>query len=104
MHPSNTPASTQRRANCTPATAARLARDLMRLCLLMERRYPPYGKWLGCEVPPRPSGSGGAFARTAVGTRLSPVLTAALAATDWPTRERHLAQARSSRAGTTGSA
>ena len=27
--------------------AARLARDVMRLCLLMQRRYPPYSKWLG---------------------------------------------------------
>jgi hypothetical protein len=27
--------------------AARLARDLMRLRLLMRRRYPPYSKWLG---------------------------------------------------------
>lgn len=63
-------------------TAARLARDLMRLCLLMDRRYPPYGKWLGS-----------AFARTAAGPRLSPVLTAALAATDWHTRERHLVHA-----------
>lgn len=63
-------------------TAARLARDLMRLCLLMDRRYPPYGKWLGS-----------AFARTAAGPRLSPVLTAALATTDWHTRERHLAHA-----------
>lgn len=27
--------------------AARLARDVMRLCLLLARRYPPYGKWLG---------------------------------------------------------
>lgn len=27
--------------------AARLARDVMRLCLLLERRYPPYSKWLG---------------------------------------------------------
>ena len=26
---------------------ARLARDLMRLLLLMRRRYPPYSKWLG---------------------------------------------------------
>ncbi len=26
---------------------ARLVRDLMRLCLLLERRYPPYSKWLG---------------------------------------------------------
>ncbi|GIG92418.1 DUF4037 domain-containing protein [Plantactinospora endophytica] len=27
--------------------AARLVRDVMRLCLLLARRYPPYGKWLG---------------------------------------------------------
>ena len=27
--------------------AARLARDLMRLCLLLDRRYAPYSKWLG---------------------------------------------------------
>ncbi|MER7279429.1 DUF4037 domain-containing protein [Dactylosporangium sp. NPDC000244] len=27
--------------------AARLARDVMRLCLLLARRYPPYSKWLG---------------------------------------------------------
>ena len=27
--------------------AARLARDLMRLCFLLERRYAPYSKWLG---------------------------------------------------------
>lgn len=63
-------------------TAARLVRDLMRLCLLMDRRYPPYGKWLGS-----------AFARSRVGPRLTPDLTAALAATDWHTREQHLAHA-----------
>lgn len=28
-------------------TAARIVRDLMRLCLLFERQYAPYGKWLG---------------------------------------------------------
>ncbi|MEV6172791.1 DUF4037 domain-containing protein [Streptomyces sp. NPDC051954] len=60
---------------------ARLVRDLMRLCLLMDRRYPPYGKWLGS-----------AFARTHAAPHLTPVLTAALAATDWHTRERHLSR------------
>ncbi|MFE0254573.1 DUF4037 domain-containing protein [Streptomyces sp. NPDC059010] len=63
-------------------TAARLVRDLMRLCLLMDRRYPPYGKWLGSS-----------FARTAAAPRLTPVLTAALAATDWHAREQHLVHA-----------
>jgi Domain of unknown function (DUF4037) len=62
---------------------ARLARDLMRLWLLMHRRYPPYSKWLGT-----------AFARvsnetTALGTALS----VAVAATDWADRERHLCAA-----------
>jgi len=28
-------------------TAARLVRDMMRLALLLERRYAPYQKWLG---------------------------------------------------------
>ncbi|MET8682814.1 DUF4037 domain-containing protein [Streptomyces sp. NPDC004732] len=62
--------------------AARLVRDLMRLCLLMDRRYPPYSKWLGS-----------AFARTPQATALTPVLTEALAATDWHTREHHLTRA-----------
>ncbi|MFF4254101.1 DUF4037 domain-containing protein [Streptomyces sp. NPDC001663] len=62
--------------------AARLVRDLMRLCLLMDRRYPPYDKWLGS-----------AFARTSAGHHLTPVLTATLTATDWRTRDKHLNQA-----------
>ncbi|QRP44105.1 DUF4037 domain-containing protein [Amycolatopsis sp. FDAARGOS 1241] len=62
--------------------AARLVRDLMRLCLLMARRYPPYSKWLGS-----------AFARLPIAPTLTPHLTGALAATTWPTRETHLADA-----------
>ncbi|MFF7557020.1 DUF4037 domain-containing protein [Streptomyces olivaceus] len=62
--------------------AARLVRDLMRLCLLMDRRYPPYSKWLGS-----------AFARTPQAAALTPLLTAALAATDVRTREDALAGA-----------
>ncbi|MEU9449848.1 DUF4037 domain-containing protein [Streptomyces sp. NPDC048277] len=62
--------------------AGRLVRDLMRLCLLMDRRYPPYGKWLGS-----------AFVRTPAAPRLTSVLTAVLAATDWHARERHLVHA-----------
>ncbi|MFG2347021.1 DUF4037 domain-containing protein [Streptomyces phaeochromogenes] len=59
--------------------AGRLVRDVMRLCLLMDRRYPPYSKWLGS-----------AFARVPQASTLTPVLTAALAATDWHTREHRL--------------
>ncbi len=62
--------------------AARLVRDLMRLALLLERRYPPYAKWLGS-----------AFARLELADRLTPALRGALAATDYPTRERHLCDA-----------
>jgi Domain of unknown function (DUF4037) len=62
--------------------AARLARDLMRLCLLMDRRYPPYSKWLGT-----------AFARSPAGRPVAPHLAAALAARGWQAREPHLGQA-----------
>jgi hypothetical protein len=61
---------------------ARLARDLMRLFLLMRRCYPPYSKWLGT-----------AFARLPEAAALAPSLTAAVAATRWPDRQRHLARA-----------
>jgi hypothetical protein len=61
---------------------ARLVRDLMRLCLLMNRRYPPYSKWLGS-----------AFARLPAIDALRADLIATLAASDYPTRERHLAAA-----------
>ncbi len=62
--------------------AGRLARDLMRLCLLLSRRYAPYGKWLGS-----------AFGRLPVAARLAPSLRGALAAQDPAARERHLCDA-----------
>ncbi|MFD4695915.1 DUF4037 domain-containing protein [Streptomyces niveus] len=62
--------------------AGRLVRDLMRLCLLLERTYAPYSKWLGS-----------AFGRLAVADGLTPSLTGALAATEYPARERHLCDA-----------
>jgi len=62
--------------------AGRVARQLMRLCLLIDRVYPPYDKWLGS-----------AFARLPGATGLTSVLTKALAATEWHDRERHLMQA-----------
>jgi len=62
--------------------AARLVRDLMRLCLLMARRYPPYSKWLGS-----------AFAQLPAAAELTPLFTATLASTAWQERERHLGAA-----------
>lgn len=58
--------------------AGRLVRDLMRLCLLMERRYPPYSKWLGSAFGALP-------------VSLGSLLTAAI--TDSSGREEHLAAA-----------
>ncbi|MEU8379345.1 DUF4037 domain-containing protein [Streptosporangium sp. NPDC048865] len=58
---------------------ADLARDLMRLVLLTRRRYPPYAKWLGS-----------AFARLSGTAELGDSLSAAVAATGWRERERHL--------------
>jgi hypothetical protein len=62
--------------------AARLARDLMRLCFLLERRYPPYSKWLGT-----------AFSRLACSPQVGPQLSAALIAVTWQEREACLARA-----------
>jgi Domain of unknown function (DUF4037) len=60
----------------------RLARDLMRLGFLVERRYAPYGKWLGS-----------AFARLEMGAAVGRLLSDALAAADYPAREAALTAA-----------
>jgi hypothetical protein len=62
--------------------AARLARDLVRLCFLLERRYAPYGKWLGT-----------AFAALDAYAGVSPLLLRALSATSYPEREEALVEA-----------
>jgi hypothetical protein len=62
--------------------AARLVRDLMQLCFLMERQYAPYPKWFGTG-----------FGRLACSDQLTPVFADVLAATDWRTREKHLSAA-----------
>ena len=62
--------------------AGRQVRDVMRLCLLMARRYAPYSKWLGS-----------AFAQLPCAATLTPLLRSALAAVEWQTREEHLAAA-----------
>jgi hypothetical protein len=62
--------------------AARLARDVMRLALLLERRYVPYGKWLGS-----------AFARLDQADGLARHLEDAVHATALEPREAALAEA-----------
>ncbi|HKN00064.1 MAG TPA: DUF4037 domain-containing protein [Candidatus Binataceae bacterium] len=61
---------------------ARLVRDLMRLCLLMERRYAPYSKWLGT-----------AFVRLNCASELGLTLDGMLAAQSWPEGEEPLCAA-----------
>lgn len=60
----------------------RIARDLMRMCLLLSHRYPPYAKWLGT-----------AFTELPVAATLAPTLNRAVRATDWRQREAHLCRA-----------
>jgi hypothetical protein len=62
--------------------AARLVRDLMRLCFLQERRYAPYSKWFGT-----------AFAQLDAAAEIAPALERALAATDFAAREDALVEA-----------
>lgn len=62
--------------------AARLVRDIMRLCFLMERVYAPYPKWFGT-----------AFLRLASGKKIEPHLAAVLRSRTWQERQAHLVPA-----------
>ncbi len=62
--------------------AARLVRDLMRLCFLMERQYAPFIKWFGS-----------AFAQLKCAGNLLPTFTQVLEADSWQKREEYLATA-----------
>lgn len=61
---------------------SRLVRDLMHLCFLMERQFPPYPKWFGT-----------AFRQLECADRLYPALMGAQTAGDWQNRENHLVAA-----------
>jgi hypothetical protein len=61
---------------------ARLVRELMCLCFLIERQYAPYSKWFGT-----------AFARLNCATALAPIFERALNGADWREREQHLSAA-----------
>ena len=62
--------------------ASRLARDVMALCFLMEKRYAPYPKWFGS-----------AFQKLACAPHMSPHLERAQAAQTWQEREAALSEA-----------
>ena len=59
--------------------AARLVRDIMRLCFLMERKYSPYIKWFGS-----------AFAQLKSAEELLPTLLEVLKAESWQVRQDFL--------------
>ncbi|AVF02316.1 hypothetical protein C4375_00265 [Devosia sp. I507] len=62
--------------------AARMIHNIMRLALLLERRYAPYPKWLGS-----------AFSQLPCAVELAPLLERALSASDWRQREQHIMEA-----------
>jgi hypothetical protein len=62
--------------------AARLVKDLMRLCFLMERQYAPYIKWFGT-----------AFAQLDCAGQLDPLLMQVLEASTWEERQKPLCAA-----------
>ncbi|HPH96070.1 MAG TPA: DUF4037 domain-containing protein [Anaerolineaceae bacterium] len=62
--------------------AARLVRDLMRLCFLMDRQYAPYPKWFGTG-----------FAHLPIAAELAPLLRQTLHAKTWKKRQQALAPA-----------
>jgi len=57
----------------------RLARDIMRLCFLMEKRYSPFPKWFGT-----------AFQQLKCGSTLQPILNQLVSAKTWSAREEPL--------------
>jgi len=61
---------------------ARLVRDMMKLCFLMEKQYAPYIKWFGT-----------AFARLNCAKDLEPLFLHSLDADNWQEREEYLVKA-----------
>jgi hypothetical protein len=61
---------------------ARMVKEVMHLCFLMDRRYTPYSKWLGTG-----------FARLEIAPLIRPHLEGALEATNFRAREQYLCRA-----------
>jgi Domain of unknown function (DUF4037) len=70
--------------------AARVARDLVRMAFLVERRWAPYSKWLGT-----------AFSQLPIAQKTGPLLREALHAEHWRDRESALCAAASELAAAT---
>jgi hypothetical protein len=61
---------------------ARLVRDIMRLCFLMEKQYIPYPKWFGTAFKFLPSAA-----------KLTPLLEAVFTSSSWKERQSYLSLA-----------
>jgi hypothetical protein len=61
--------------------AARICRDAIRLCFLMEKTYAPYDKWLGT-----------AFSRLRCAPKAAPLVESVLMGMEWPSIEGSLAR------------
>jgi hypothetical protein len=61
--------------------AARIVRDVMSLCFLMEGKYAPYSKWFGT-----------AFSELECASKLTPLLTGVFLEERWKAREQALAK------------
>ncbi len=70
--------------------AARLIRDVMMLCFLIERVYAPYPKWFGTG-----------FSKLACAPTLTPIFQRALSAQNWREREQAMSEAYETLAGMT---
>lgn len=62
--------------------AARIVRELMKLCFLLEKRYAPYSKWIGT-----------AFGELALAKELLPIFRKVLLSETWQEREKYFSQA-----------
>jgi hypothetical protein len=62
--------------------AARLVKELMELCFLMERKYSPYSKWLGT-----------AFSELRISDELAPIFNRVLSSTCMKEREKWISKA-----------
>lgn len=62
--------------------AARLVREIMKLCFLMEKQYAPYIKWFGT-----------AFSRLSCAKKLEPIFQKVMHSSSWKEREQHLSEA-----------
>jgi hypothetical protein len=59
--------------------ASRLVRELMKLCFLIEKKYPPYTKWFGSS-----------FSQLQCSSKLNPLLLKVMQSGNWMDREKYL--------------